>query len=66
MTYHQAKEECREDVLLSLREGMLLLSEVKYLIDYFKDTEQYECIQGAMEAYNEYKKQLDEYGYTEN
>lgn len=66
MTYYQAKEECREDVLLSLQEGMLLLSEVKYLIDYFKDTEQYECIQGAIEAYNEYKKQLDEYGYTEN
>lgn len=66
MTYYQAKEECREDVLLSLQEGMLLLSEVKYLMDYFKDTEQYECIQGAMEAYNEYKKQLDEYGYTEN
>jgi hypothetical protein len=66
MTYYQAKEECREDVLLSLQEGLLLLSEVKYLIDYFKDTEQYECIQGAMEAYNEYKKQLDEYGYTEN
>lgn len=66
MTYYQAKEECREDVLLSLQEGLLLLSEVKYLIDYFKDTEQYECIQGAMEAYNEYKKQLDEYGYTED
>ena len=66
MTYYQAKEECREDVLLSLQEGMLLLSEVKYLIEYFKDTEQYECIQGAMEAYTQYKKQLDEYGYKEN
>jgi hypothetical protein len=63
MTYYQAKEECREDVLLSLQEGMLLLSEVKFLIDYFKETEQYECIQGAIEAYNEYKKQLDEYGH---
>lgn len=63
MTYYQAKEECREDVLLSLQEGMLLISEVKFLIDYFKETEQYECIQGAIEAYNEYKKQLDEYGH---
>ena len=63
MTYHQAKDDCKEDVLLSLREGMLLISEVKYLIEYFKDTEQYECIHGAMEAYNEYKKELDEYGY---
>jgi hypothetical protein len=62
MTYHQAKEECREDVLLSLRDGMLLLEEVKFLIEYFKDTEQYECIQGAMEAYNEYKQELDGIG----
>ena len=62
MTYQQAKEECREDVLLSLRDGALLLDEVKFLIQYFKDTEQYECIQGAMEAYNEYKKELDGIG----
>ena len=66
MSFHQSKEECREDVLLSLREGMLLISEVKYLMEYFKDTEQYECIQGAMEAYNEYKKELDGHGYKEN
>ncbi len=62
MTYQQVKEDCREDVLLSLREGALLLSEVHLLIQYFKDTEQYECIQGAMEAYNEYKKELDGIG----
>lgn len=62
MEYKQAKEECREDVLLSLREGMLLMEEVKFLIEYFKDTEQYECIQGAMEAYNEYKEELDGIG----
>ncbi len=62
MEYRQAKEECREDVLLSLREGMLLMEEVKFLIEYFKDTEQYECIQGAMEAYNEYKEELDGIG----
>lgn len=66
MTYHQAKENCKEDVLLSLREGVLLISEVKYLIEYFKDTEQYECIQGAMEAYNEYKQELDGHRYKEN
>jgi hypothetical protein len=62
MTYQQVKEDCREDVLLSLRDGALLLSEVQLLIQYFKDTEQYECIQGAMEAYNEYKKELDGIG----
>ncbi len=62
MEYQQAKEECREDVLLSLREGMLLMEEVKFLIEYFKDTEQYECIQGAIEAYNEYKEELDGIG----
>ena len=66
MTYHQAKDDCKEDVLLSLREGMLLISQVKYLIEYFKDTEQYECIQGAMEAYNEYKQELDGHRYKEN
>lgn len=59
MTYQQAKENCREDVLLSLRDGMLLLEEVKFLIEYFKDTEQYECIQGAMEACEQYKQELD-------
>ncbi len=62
MEYQQAKEECREDVLLSLREGMLMLSEVKFLIEHFQDEEQYECIQGAMEAYDEYKKELDGIG----
>jgi hypothetical protein len=61
--YYQAKEDCREDVLLSLRQGALLISEVKYLIEFFQETEQYECCQGAMEAYNEYKKELDEYKY---
>jgi hypothetical protein len=62
MTYQKVKDDCREDVLLSLRDGALLLNEVKFLIQYFKDTEQYECIQGAMEAYNEYKQELDGIG----
>jgi hypothetical protein len=62
MTYQKVKDDCREDVLFSLRDGALLLSEVQFLIQYFKDTEQYECIQGAMEAYNEYKKELDGIG----
>ena len=66
MTFQQAKENCKEDVLLSLRQGMLLIDEVRFLIDYFKDTEQYECIQGAIEAYNEYKKELDGYGHKES
>ena len=57
--YYQKKEECKSDVLLSLRTGALLISEVKYLIEYFKDVEQYECCQGAIEAYTEYTKELD-------
>jgi hypothetical protein len=58
--YHQTREEAKESVLYSLREGMLLTSEVRFLIDAFEEVENYEACAGAIDALNEYKKQLDE------
>lgn len=59
---HNLKEECREDVLLSLRSGALLITEVRFLVEHFQELENYECCQGAIEALNQYQKELDEYG----
>ena len=41
--YHQTREEAKESVLYSLREGMLLTSEVRFLIDAFEEVENYEA-----------------------
>jgi hypothetical protein len=61
MTY-KSKEECRDNVLQSLRTGSLLIVEVRFLVEHFQELEEYECCQGAIEALNQYQKELDEYG----
>lgn len=61
MTY-KTKEECRDNVLQSLRTGSLLIVEVRFLVEHFQELEEYECCQGAIEALNQYQKELDEYG----
>lgn len=66
MSYKSKKEETRRDVLFSLRTGHLHFSHVKYLVESFMDKEEYAMVEGALEAHNEYKKELDEYGYKEN
>lgn len=63
MTYNDIKEETRHDVLYSLRTGHLHISHVKWLVESFLDLEEYAKVEGALEAHNEYKKELDEYGH---
>ena len=46
------KQECYNDILHSLR--------LRYLLQFYKDTENYECCQGVMEAYAEFKKERNE------
>lgn len=66
MTYNDIKEETRLDVLESLRTGHLHISHVKHLVDWFLDEEWYAKVEGALQAHNEYKIELNEQGYTEN
>lgn len=63
MSYKIKKEEMRRDVLFSLRTGHLHSSHVKYLVESFLDKEEYAMVEGALEAHNEYKKELDGHEY---
>ena len=54
-------EEYKNDILLSLRMGVLKVDELKYLLQHFKDEENYEAWQGLSNAYVLFKQELDEY-----
>ena len=54
-------EEYKNDILLSLRMGVLKVDELKYLLQHFKDEENYEACQGLSNAYVVFKQELDEY-----
>ena len=51
------KQECFDDILHSLRLGVLKESDLRYLLNFYKDTENYECCQGVIDAYVVYKKE---------
>lgn len=53
---YSSKEECYKDVLASLSLGILSDDEIRHLLDYYKDIEHYECCQGIVEAYADFKK----------
>lgn len=55
MTY-SSKKECYTDVYTSLCLGILDEREVRHLLEYYKDIEHYECCQGIVEAYADFKK----------
>jgi len=55
MTY-SSKEECYTDVYTSLSLGILDEEEVRHLLEYYKDIEHYECCQGIVEAYADFKQ----------
>jgi hypothetical protein len=59
--YHDLIEEYKNDILLSLRLGVLQVNELKYLLEHFKSEENYEACQGLANAYTEFKMELDEY-----
>ncbi len=54
-------EEYKNESLLSLRMGVLRVDELKYLLEHFKDEENYEACQGLSNAYVLFKEELDEY-----
>jgi len=57
MTY-SSKKECYNDVLASLRLGILDKEEINHLLDYYRDIEHYECCQGIVDAYDSFKKEM--------
>ena len=54
-------EEYKNDILVSFRMGVLRVDELKYLLEHFKDEENYEACQGLSNAYVLFKEELDEY-----
>tara|TARA_R110002020_G_scaffold313988_1_gene529301 strand:+ start:106 stop:294 length:189 start_codon:yes stop_codon:yes gene_type:complete len=53
------KQECFDDILHSLRLGVLHEKDIRYLLDFYKETENYECCQGVVDAYVEFKKEIN-------
>ena len=52
------KKECFDDILHSLRLGVLHEADIRYLLDFYKETENYECCQGVVDAYVEFKREI--------
>ncbi len=58
------KDECYQDILMSLTTGLLVPEDIRLLKGFYEETEQYECCQGILEAYVDYKKlQKQDYDY---
>lgn len=55
-----SKRECYADIFMSLSTGIIRESELYLLRQFYEDTEQYECCQGLVEAYIDYKKEEKE------
>lgn len=58
MTPYNTREECYNDVLLSLLLGTLEEQDVRHVRKYYEEIEHYECCQGVAEAYVKYKQIL--------
>lgn len=54
------KQECYDDILISLTVGVLAEEDIHFLLEFYKETENYECCAGVVEAYAEYKKRKDD------
>lgn len=53
---YSSKEECYQDILISLTTGLLVPTDLRLLKTFYEETEQYECCQGIIEAYYDYEK----------
>jgi hypothetical protein len=53
---YASKEECYQDILISLTTGLLVPTDISLLRKFYEETEQYECCQGIIEAYIDYEK----------
>lgn len=54
---YYTKSECYTDTLLSLRLGIVTEEDLRYVIQYYKDIEYYECCAGVVKAYAEFKSE---------
>lgn len=50
------KDECYQDILISLTTGLLEPADISLLRTFYEETEQYECCQGIIEAFIDYEK----------
>jgi len=53
---YYSKNECYEDTMVSLSTGIIQEEDVRHLLEYYKDIEFYECCQGLVEAFKDYKQ----------
>lgn len=61
---YTSKEECYQDILMSLTSGLLEVEDLALLKRHYEELEHYECCQGIAEAYYDYeqlKKAVYEY-----
>lgn len=61
---YSSKEECYQDILISLTSGILVAEDLALLRRHYEEIEHYECCQGIAEAYKDYqqlKKAVYEY-----
>ena len=61
---YTSKEECYQDILMSLSTGILVEQDIAMLKEFYQEIEHYECCQGIVEAYVDYKKLQKEYDYS--
>jgi hypothetical protein len=61
---YSSKEECYDDILLSLELGIIEESDVRHLLEFYKELEFYECCQGVVDAFVAYTKKKDEHTKT--
>jgi hypothetical protein len=57
---YSSKEECYNDILISLELGIIQETDVRHLLEYYKEIEFYECCQGVVDAFVKYKKNKNE------
>jgi len=50
------RKECYDDIIMSLIQGLLVKDDINVIIQHYEDLEQYECCQGILDAYNDYRK----------
>lgn len=53
---YTTKDECYQDILISLTTGILYAEDLALLRRHYEELEHYECCQGIAEAYKDYQK----------
>lgn len=53
---YTSKDECYQDILISLTQGILEVQDLNDLRRFYEEIEHYECCQGIAEAFVDYEK----------